>query len=674
MSRRLSPYSELPTYPLHKMESNGIISSKSIRIHPYIKGAFLETGKTESIEKILVGSLDFSVMVCDSAYSESIELAKNFVYDPMSIASFIQKLSNSVEDHISSLLDCISASLEFESSSFYREVFHEIIKKLKCFLKYPCMEESYFYCPIHIIENGDCDIFSHITFILRYLCCPVYRGKPHGLVIKCESPQMMAPLFMLTEIIHDSKPPNHLFAFLPSVSKSIEKSSVSRTISMVFQTSDIDSAARYCLSSLESTLGTGMWHSPITLVEESVHKRFIDRVKNILSSNSTNATSSGHPSYCAKYISEVKSHANAVGASVLCCDQDAQKLPIIVYDIAPSLIRLEKHRGPVGFVVCFRSIKEGVSLLKHFVNLLSNHKLNNIPSTYCETVVNMWQTDSNVIWQLYQMLLLSGVDNIFVNTSSRQLAATMYTRFFEINGSSFLPSGGGCGGTFIPETETSLYRTVASLITAAHNAQVSWISKGYESIQSEILKGEVLPGIPLEKEAFKYVIDYSRKLLGDPGKQFLTERKKETLLVSQAHICLKPSGPIIVVVDCRFMSDCKKYTFLLKIVLCALFAGNSVVLLMTNSELINSENTFMNYIKLIQGRLSVASLITVHNCTPSPTHDVYSLLSNLCSPTTLLSLDNEGIFSQDPYNCISNLLCLSRPVTLYWSTGCNVFS
>nr|CAH8852786.1 unnamed protein product [Trichobilharzia regenti] len=619
-------------------------------------------------------------MVCDSAYSESIELAQNFVYDPISVVKFIEKLANSVEDHISSLLDCISASLEFESSSFYREIFHEIIRKVKSFVKYPCVEESFFYCPNHIIENGDCDIFSHITFILRYLCCPVYHGKPHGLVVKCESPQIMAPLFMLTEIIHNSQPPNHLFAFLPSVSKSIEKSGVSRTLSMVFQTSDIDSAARYCLSSLESTLGTGMWHSSITLVEESVHKRFIDRVKNILTSNSTNATAldnsftSDYPSYCASYISEVKSQANTVGASILCCDQNAQKFPIIVYDIAPSLIKLEKHRGPVGFVVCFRSVKEGVSLLKHFVNVLSNHKLNNIPSTYCETVVNMWQTDSNVIWQLYQLLLLSGVDNIFVNTSSRQLAATMFTRFFEINGSSFLPSGSGSGNCML-ETETSLYRTITSLINTAHSAQVSWISKGYETIQAEILKGEVLPGIPLEKEAFKYVIDYSRKLLlGDPGKQFLTERKKEALLVPLAHICLKPSGPIIVIVDCRFMSDSKKYTFLLKIVLCALFAGDSVVLLMTNSELINSENTFMNYIKLIQGRLSVASLITIHNCTPSPTHDVYDLLSNLCSPTTLLSLDNEAIFSQDPYNCISNLICLSRPVTLYWSTGCNVFA
>ncbi|CAH8542950.1 unnamed protein product [Heterobilharzia americana] len=266
------------------------------------------------------------------------------------------------------------------------------------------------------------------------------------------------------------------------------------------------------------------------------------------------------------------------------------------------------------------------------------------------------------------MLWLSGVDNVFVNASSRQLSTTMYAKLFEINGSlSFLR------GNLKLETETT-YATVTSLVSAANTAQLTWISKGYESIQCELLRSGISPGIPLEKEAFKYFVRHTHQLLGDPCRLFLTSKRQGTLLVPIAHFCLKPTGPIALVVDCRFLGNLKNCTFILKIIFCSLFAGNSIVLFVTNIELLDDQNTFFNQIKLIQGRLSVTSLITIHKCTPSLSKDICRFLSNFRVPTTILILDTEDAFAKDPFDYVSNTLCLSRPVTLYWSTGCNTFS
>ncbi|CAH8568706.1 unnamed protein product [Heterobilharzia americana] len=389
---------------------------------------------------------------------------------------------------------------------------------------------------------------------------------------------------MLTKIIHELQPPSHLFAFTPFPSESMKKNGHGRSITMVFQSSDIDSAARYCVSSLENALGTETWYSSIILVEESVHKRFIDRVENIISScisvssETVESKQLEYPLYCLSYFDEIVSQISSVGAKVLCLDGKIRHFPFIVHDITPSFVKVRRHIGPVGFVLCFRSVKESVSLLKYFSDQFNNFRLSNVTSTSWEPVVNIWQTDSNVIWQLFEMLWLSGVDNVFVNASSRQLSTTMYAKLFEINGSlSFLR------GNLKLETETT-YATVTSLVSAANTAQLTWISKGYESIQCELLRSGISPGIPLEKEAFKYFVRHTHQLLGDPCRLFLTSKRQGTLLVPIAHFCLKPTGPIALVVDCRFLGNLKNCTFILKIIFCSLFAGNSIVLFVTNIE------------------------------------------------------------------------------------------
>ncbi|CAH8538915.1 unnamed protein product [Schistosoma mattheei] len=240
------------------------------------------------------------------------------------------------------------------------------------------------------------------------------------------------------------------------------------------------------------------------------------------------------------------------------------------------------------------------------------------------------------------MLLLSGVDNVFVNASSRQLAATMYTRLFEVNGSSCFPSE-------VSKTNNNgtLYKTLSTVISTARAAQVSSMAKGYELIQSEVSKDETLAGVLPKEDVFKYFMRYTSKFLGGPGKLFLTGKTTRYTPYSSRSSLHKTNW--------------------------ANRARNAVVLLLTNNDLIGEKNNFLDNVKTIQKRLSVTSLISVHVCT-CPMTELNSILSNLCEPLTVLNMDCVDVFTKDLPNHISNLLCLSKPVTLYWSTGCNVFS
>ncbi|CAH8293382.1 unnamed protein product [Schistosoma turkestanicum] len=659
------------------MSVNKSFEEKCRNILPYVNGAFIEPEKKEIMNTTQVGSLDLSVFSCQSAYQEAIKLAESFEYDSKSLESFLKKLVNSLEIQMPVLLDCLFASLEFESTDFFSEVIREILKKMKQFIQFPLIDEQCFYYPNHVVEKDDCDFIFHFTFILRYLCYPVYRGKSHGLIVTCKSPRLMAPLTMLTHIIHESTPPNKLFNFLPIFNKNTESYCHSRNITMVYQSSDIDSATRYCVSSLRNAFGTGIGHSPIILVEESIYKRFIKRIENLLNLHTTiskleNDKKSEYPSFCNKYIHELITYTDSIGARILCHDQKIPYSPIFVHDITPSSVKFNRNTGPVAYIVCFRTVKESISLLTYFINYLNNHKLDEANSMNYETIINLWQTDSNIIWQLYQMLLLSGVDNIFINASSRQLAATMYTRLFEINGLSYFVNK----LTKMNNNIGTLYKTLSTIMSTARTAQINSISKGYELIQSELLKGEPITSVPIEKEAYKLFMNYSRKLLGGSGSLFLTSKRQDTLLIPVAHICLKPAGPIVLVIDCQLLSNLKNCTYILKLVFCILFAGNAIVLIMINNELNNEKNKFLDDINKIQKRLSMPSLITIHQCSSSSSSscghitELDSILPNLCEPSTIVNLNCEDILTKD----LLNEICLCKPVTLYWSTGCNVFS
>ncbi|KAH8870029.1 betaine aldehyde dehydrogenase [Schistosoma japonicum] len=641
---------------------------------PYVNGIFIEPGDGESVEKTQIGSLDFSVFSCQSVNSEAIKLAESFEYDSKSLESFLQRLLSSLESHMPLLLECISAALEFESRGFFTEVIQEVIKKMKCVVQFPLIDSDYFYNPIHEIEEDDCDFIFHFTFILRYLCYPVFRGKSHGLVVTCKSLRLMVFFSTLTRIIHESIPLRQLFSFLPIFCKNTENFCRSRSIAVIYQSSDIDSAARYCVSSLQSAMGTGIGHSSLILVEESVYKRFVDRMEYVMTLNaapnieSENFGISNYPSFCSKDLHEVISYADSVGAKILCRNKKISHSPVIVHDITPSSVRITKTSGPVAFVLSFRTVKESASLLMYFIDHFNNPRLNRINRMSYEITLNIWQTDSNIIWQLFQMLLLSGVDNIFVNTSNRQLAATMYTRLFEVNGLPCFPSE-----VSKINSEGTLYKALSTIISTARAAQANSVSKGYELVHCELLKGEVLPGIPLEKDAFKYFMHNSCRVLGGQGKFFLIGKRQDTLLVPVAHQCLKPTGPIVLVVNCKLLSNSENCTLILRLVLCTLFTGNSVVLLMTNNDLMNEDNNFLNNINTIQKRLNISSLITVHMCASCSMIELDCILSNLCAPSTVVNLDNVDISSKDLSHHISDLVCLSRPVTLYWSTGCNLF-
>ncbi|CAH8563427.1 unnamed protein product [Schistosoma bovis] len=672
MSRRFTPFSKLPS-SCSKMSSDDTFKNKSQNILPYVDGVFIEPRVKESIDKIQVGSLDLSVFSCQSMNPEAIKLAESFECDLKSLESFLKRLVSSLQVNMTLLLESISASLEFESSDFFSEVIREVIKKMQEFTQFLSTDEDCFYYPEHVIEKDDCDFIFHFTFILRYLCCPAYRGKFHGLVVTCKSLRLMVPLTILTRIIHESVPPNKLFSFLPIFCKNTESHCNGRSIAMIYQSSDIDSAARYCVSSLKNALGTGIGHSPVILVEESIYKRFIGRMESLINLNTSaeeleSYEKSEYPPFCTDYINEVISYTDSVGAKILRYNQKIPHSPIIVYDITPSSVKVNRRSGPVAFVLCFRTVKESVSLLTYFIDHLNNHKRNRVNPTSYECAINIWQTDSNIIWQLFQMLLLSGVDNVFVNASSRQLAATMYTRLFEVNGSSCFPSE-------VSKTNNNgtLYKTLSTVISTARAAQVSSMAKGYELIQSEVSKDETLAGVLPKEDVFKYFMRYTSKFLGGPGKLFLNGKRQDTLLIPVAHLCIKPTGPIVLVIDCKLLSEPKNCTFVLRLVFFILFAGNAVVLLLTNNDLIDEKNNFLDNVKTIQKRLSVTSLISVHVCT-CPITELNSILSNLCEPLTVLNMDCVDVFTKDLPNHISNLFCLSKPVTLYWSTGCNVFS
>lgn len=672
MSKHFTPFFKLPSF-CSKMSSDDTFKNRNQNILPYVNGVFIEPGVKDSIDKIQVGSLDLSVFSCQSINPEAIKLAESFEYDSKSLESFLKRLIGSLEVNMSRLLEYVFASLEFESRDFFGEVIQEVIKKMQEFTHFYSMDKDYFFYPDHIIERDDCDFIFHLTFILRYLCCPVYRGKSHGLVVTCKSLRLMVPLTILTRIIHESVPPNKLFSFLPIFCKSTESCCNGRSIAMIYQSSDIDSAARYCVSSLQNAMGTGIGHSTIILVEESIYKRFINRMDSLINVNTAseeleNYEKSEYPPFCTNYTHEVKFYTDSVGAKILCYNQKIPHSPIIVYDITPSSVKFSRRSGPVAFVLCFRTVKESVSLLTYFIDHFNNHKSNEVSPLSYEFAINIWQTDSNIVWQLFQMLLLSGVDNVFVNASSRQLAATMYTRLFELNGSSYFP-------TEVSKTNNSgtLYKTLSTVIFTARAAQASSMTKGYELIQSEVLENETLAGFPIKEDAFKYFMRYNSKFLGGPGKLFLTGKRQDTLLIPVAHLCIKPTGPIVLVIDCKLLSEPKNCTFVLKLVFFILFAGNAVVLLMTNNDLIDGKNNLLDVIKTIQKRLSVTSLIAVHECT-CPLTEINSILSNLCEPLTVVNLDCVDVFTKDLSNYISYLFCLSKPVTLYWSTGCNVFS
>ncbi|KAK4470089.1 hypothetical protein MN116_005675 [Schistosoma mekongi] len=673
MTKDFSPYSTLPSCCFFKMSSDKAFKNISGNVIPYVNGTFIEPRVGENAEETQIGSLNLCVFSCQSISSEAIKLAESFEYDPKSLESFLQRLVRSLEFHMPLLLDCIFASLEFESRDFFTEVIQEVIQRMKWFVSFPLTDNNYFYNPIHEIEEDDCDFIFHFTFILRYLCYPVFRGKSHGLVVTCKSLRLMVFFSTLTRIIHESVPSSQLFSFLPVFCKNTESSCRSRSIAVIYQSSDIDSAARYCVSSLQSAMGTGISHSSLILVEESVYKRLIDRMEYVMTLNTAsdveleNFGMLKYPSFCSRNLHEVISYSDSVGAKILCRNQKISYSPVIIYDITPSSVRINKASGPVAFVLSFRTVKESVSLLTYFIDHFNNPKLNKINRTSYEITLNMWQTDSNIIWQLFQMLLLSGVDNIFVNTSNRQLAATMYTRLFEVDGLPCFPSK-----VSKINNEGTLYKALSTIISTACAAQANSVSKGYELVHCELLKGEVLPGIPLEKDAFKYFMHSSCRVLGGLGKFLLIGKRQDTLLVPVAHQCLKPTGPIVLVVDCKLLSNSENCTFILKLVLCTLFAGNAVVLLMINNDLMDEGNNFINNINTIQKRLSISTLVTVHMCASCSMIELDCILSNLCAPSTVVNLINVDIFSKNLLH-ISDLLCLSRPVTLYWSTGCNVF-
>ncbi|KAF6772909.1 hypothetical protein AHF37_08469 [Paragonimus kellicotti] len=413
----------------------------SFMLKPYIGGIFSDKIDREFVN-INVGP--FSLKLSDGApfLDTAIETISGCHSDEMEMESFIVRFKSGLEANLG-LFRCSAtiADHSFENSvPHFDSMFKQILESFSTQRTGDDVNNCQPNFPVvHNIDESDHDFFHHFASLLRSIRYALVNGQSRGVVTCCYSMNLVLSFYIFTAVLQASSPPAKLFVFLPMIKSN--RSDVplfsSRTITMIFQSADLDAAAASCFSSLKNHISS-RWRSTFILIEESTEAKFVKKMEHLLyhssdkESRNTLVTESGELSSETSYAPEnVKKHITDLkfkyGARLI--GQEGQ-WPNLLCDVPPSamLNETQAHYSPVGYLLRFRTPKEAISLATHFCNYQRFY-----PGVLCELnvnespVANLWLNSSSLIWQLVTSLSPVGIQTLFVNTFNDYLLSTMYT-------------------------------------------------------------------------------------------------------------------------------------------------------------------------------------------------------------------------------------------------------
>ncbi|KAF7250728.1 hypothetical protein EG68_09545 [Paragonimus skrjabini miyazakii] len=652
---------------VQKSEMNLDCLKEFLRKHSFLLKPYIDDTFSDKVDKEIE-----NINFLDSA----IKAVSGCRFDAIEMDLFIARCSATIADH------------SFENSvPHFDFIFRQILESFST----KRIDDDVNTCQpnfpvVHNIDENDHDFFHHFASLLRSIRYALVNGQSRSVVACCYSMNLLLSFYIFTAVLQASSPPAKLFVFLPMIKSNRSDVSFfsSRTITMIFQSADLDAAATSCFSSLKNHISS-RWRSTFILIEESIEAKFVKKIERLLYqspekvSRNTSVTENGEPPSETFYAPEdVKKHINDLkfnyGARLI--GQEG-KWPNLLCDVSPSALSNESrtHYCPVGYLMRFRTPKEAISLATYFCNYQRFY-----PGALFEVcvnespVANLWLNSSSLTWQLVTSLSSVGIQTLFVNTFNDYLLSAMYTNestCVDYRKTYCLTS---------PSNIHSCQKMVLKLtpqLSQALKAQQAWTALSFDKIQKKLL--DVCTNANIKQVIFKMALKSTFKafsqLLHCSDSFGLLTRKcgpENNLIVARQWLC--PCGPMIFLATGERSFQGSSTDAILQCILQVLLAGNSVVFILSK-ETCKTDFCASNLVGIAKLQTILpANLITVASFEDISKDELSLALSMVVHPGHVFDLENCLADSgEDSDICEKILLCCSKPGKLFWSFGGELF-
>ncbi|GAA35601.2 hypothetical protein CLF_106780 [Clonorchis sinensis] len=646
-------------------------------VKPYYANTFNHPEDSE-LSEVFFENDSVKIVESESQLKKTLSMASEFSCNEGEILEFFERLRRILQIRSSQIqhaaASCGSAC-QF-SPIFFAQVLESVLETCKSNLEFPKEDSKRSLSPLHVVGSSDCDILYHVTSILCMLSNPYHNGTSTGIVVVCYSQKLVLPLYVLSDIIAECSPPLNLYSFLPSTRTS-EFRRPGYVIPIIFDSADIDSAARQCLG-LVKHHDICFWHSSVILVEESVELKFLEKLQHmaveVCGDDASEEASQGqlHSKETLSYIEALKSK---FGATVL---TSQNQLPRFLYNVPPSALSSDLQWGiaPIGHIIRFRTAKEMCSIVKHFSNqvrytqgeLLNSHG-------HLSISINIWLNSPALCWQLADTVSSSGIQIIFINASSGRLVSALYKGIVDCDdfGSPYsLP------GLIASTDDSKMALSFANLLSVSNRAQNSWSAQSFANIRRKVL-GNFLGNdlfTSIARGAWESFVGTSTSLLscGERFGLLDNEQTNEGGLII-ARQWMKPCGPVAIFLRENHSENSRFITFLFHTVLQAIFSGNSVILCLTEDAM-QLENHCWFTEKFNTLVLGLPENLVMRCSFPTLSKDnLPTVLKFLGHPAAIILPEPRW----DAVTCCGTSeghtrYCLVNRITLFWSTGAAMFS
>ncbi|KER32762.1 hypothetical protein T265_01246 [Opisthorchis viverrini] len=682
MPKRFSATLQLPRTIMENdlKDLKNFLAVHGALVRPYYENTFNHPEDSEFSE-VFLGNDSVKIVESESQLKKTISMASEFSCNIDELLEFFERLRKILQIRSSQIqhaaASCGSAC-QF-SPIFFSKVLETVLETCKSNLEFPNEDSKRSLSPLHVVSSSDCDILYHVTTILGMLSNPCHNGTSTGIVVICYSQKLVLPLYVLSDIIAECSPPVNLYSFLPSTRTS-EFSCPGYVIPIIFDSADIDSAARQCLG-LVKHHDVCFWHSSIILVEESVELKFLEKLRHVLhlavevcGDDATEEASQGqlHSKETLTYIEELKSK---FGAIVL---TSQNKLPRFLYNVPPSALSSDLQWGtaPIGHIIRFRTAKEVCSIVNHFSNqvrytqgeLLNSHG-------HLSISINIWLNSPALCWQLADTVSSSGIQSIFINASSDRMVSALYKGIVDCDdfGSPY-----SFPGLTASTDDSKMALSLTNLLSVSNRVQNSWSSQSFANIRRKVL-GNFLGNdlfTSIARKAWKSFVVTSPSLLSCDDRFGLLDSKQTNeggLIIARQW--MKPCGPVAIFLRENHSENSQFITFLFHTVLQAIFSGNSVILCLTEDAM-QLENHCWFTEKFNTLVLGLPENLVMKCSFPALSKDnIPAVLKLVEHPAAVILPEPRW----DTVTCCGTSeghtrYCLVKRVTLFWSTGAEMFS
>ncbi|TGZ73244.1 hypothetical protein CRM22_001628 [Opisthorchis felineus] len=679
MPKRFSAKLQLPRTI---MENNFKDLKNFLAVHgslvkPYYANTFNHLEDWETSE-IFFGKNSVKIVESECQLKKTISMASEFSCNEGELLEFFERLRKILQIRSSQVQHAAAscgAVCQF-SPIFFSKVLESVLETCKSNLEFPKEDSKPSSSPLHVVGSSACDILYHVTAILGMLSNPCHNGVSTGIVVVCYSQKLVLPLYVLSDIIAECSPPVNLYSFLPST-RTFDFRGPGYVIPIIFDSADVDSAARQCLE-LVKHHDICFWHSSVILVEESVEFKFVEKLRHtaveVCGNDAPEEASQGQlrSKETLSYIEALKSK---FGATVV---TSQNQLPRFLYNVPPSALSSDLQWGiaPIGHIIKFRTAKEVCSIVKHFSNqvrytqgeLLNSHG-------HLSISINIWLNSPALCWQLADTVSSFGIQRIFINASSDRLVSALYKGIMDCNdfGSPYsLP------GLIASTDDSKMALDLANLLSVSNRVQNSWSAQSFANIRRKVL-GNFLGNdlfTSIARGAWESFVVTSTSLLNCDERFGLlgSEQTNEGGLII-ARQWMKPCGPVAIFLRDNHSENSRFITFLFHTVLQAIFSGNSVILCLTEDAM-QLENHCWFTEKFNTLVLGLPENLVMRCSFPALFKDnIPTVLKLLGHPAAVILPEPRW----DAVTCCGTSeghtrYCLVKRVTLFWSTGAEMFS